>query len=389
MTTSTKPRELRLPAIEVTQGEGRTLYTFAVDGKLLPSFATVSRIRRDPGVGLEGYQRPEVQSHIQGIRQYLESERPLIPNAVVIAFDPRVRFEPGPVKPLVDHARQGTLVIPFDPHGPETERPGFVVDGQQRLAAIRDAAIDSFPICVTAFVTDDVRQQVEQFLLVNSTKPLPKGLIYELLPSTDALLPPMFQKRRFPALLTERLNYDDDSPFRHVVQTATNPKGLVKDNSLIRMLENSLDSGILFRLRGAADPEAATEAMLEVVKDYWVAVSNVFPQAWNLPAKRSRLMHGAGIVSMGLLMDIIGARLQEQSAPPSYDQFVQDLTPLRDACRWTDGIWDFGPGNQRKWSTLQNTSADIKTLSGYLYHQYRSRVWDAAPPPKLPTRQEH
>ena len=35
------------------------------------------------------------------------------------------------------------------------------------------------------------KEQTEQFILVNSTKPLPKGLIYELLPGTEAtLLPP-------------------------------------------------------------------------------------------------------------------------------------------------------------------------------------------------------
>jgi hypothetical protein len=37
---------LRLPALEVRQGPGRTLYSFAVDGKLLPQFTTVSRVRR-------------------------------------------------------------------------------------------------------------------------------------------------------------------------------------------------------------------------------------------------------------------------------------------------------------------------------------------------------
>ena len=42
--------ELRLPALEVRQGGGRVLYSFAVDGKQLPSFAAISRIRRAPGV---------------------------------------------------------------------------------------------------------------------------------------------------------------------------------------------------------------------------------------------------------------------------------------------------------------------------------------------------
>jgi len=69
-------KELRLPAIEVTQGSGRVLYSFAVDGKLISSFATVSRIHREDGKELNGYQRPEVLSHIAEIRNYIESEAP-------------------------------------------------------------------------------------------------------------------------------------------------------------------------------------------------------------------------------------------------------------------------------------------------------------------------
>ncbi len=77
--------EMRLPALQVRQGRSRTLYSFAVDGKLLPRFSTVSRIHRDANTGVHGYQRPEVLSHISAIRKYLESDDPMIPNAVVIA----------------------------------------------------------------------------------------------------------------------------------------------------------------------------------------------------------------------------------------------------------------------------------------------------------------
>src|SRR4051794_4991208 len=89
------PQVLRLPALEVCQGPNRTLYSFAVDGKELCQFTTVSRVRRGECSSIEGYQRPEVLSHIAEIRAYLESDNPMIPNAVVVAFDHRVRFEPA------------------------------------------------------------------------------------------------------------------------------------------------------------------------------------------------------------------------------------------------------------------------------------------------------
>ena len=143
-----KMRELRLPALEIRQGETKRLYNFGVDGKLIPQFATVSRIKRDQRMELAGYQRPEVLSHITEIKAYLESNQPMIPNSLVIAFDGRVRFEPSASSDqFVDYAKPGTLVIPIDPSIPSEDKPGWIVDGQQRVAAIRDAQISRFGTC--------------------------------------------------------------------------------------------------------------------------------------------------------------------------------------------------------------------------------------------------
>src|SRR5206468_358933 len=137
--------------------------------------------------------------------------------------------------------------------------------GQQRLAAVRDSKVTHFPICITAFITDDVQVQTEQFILVNSTKPLPKGLIYELLPTTEGHLPSLLRRRRLPAYLVQRLNTDNDSPFKARVRTPTNPEGVVQDNSLLRMIENSLTDGVLYRFRAGGPATADTTAMLGVL----------------------------------------------------------------------------------------------------------------------------
>jgi DGQHR domain-containing protein len=367
---------LRFPALEIRQGPKRLLYSFAVDGKVLHHFAAVSRIHRNDSDRIMGYQRPEVQTHINEIRRYIESDGAMIPNALVVAFDESVTFEPADVQQIgPTYTRVGTLVVPIvSPNGTES-RPGWIVDGQQRAAAIRDSEVAKFPICVTAFITQDAQEQREQFILVNSTKPLPKGLIYELLPNTEVRLPSILQKRRFPAYLVDRLNFDPDSPMRGMIQTPTNPSGVVKDNSMLRMLEQSLSEGLLYEFRDRADRGAHSESMLAVLKEFWSAVSAVFPDAWNKSPRRSRLMHGAGIISMGLLMDAIGDRYRSAN-PPSRDDFAADLRPIVSACRWTNGYWEFGAGTQRKWNEIQNTSKDIQLLANYLLYQYKTLVWD-------------
>lgn len=364
--------DLQLPALEIKQTPTRTLYTFAVDGKLLSRFTTVSRIHRDDDAQIGGYQRSEVISHIKAIQRYLESEDPVVPNALVVAFDGRVRFEHGG-DDAESYSRSGTLVIPIDDKRPDEEHPGWIVDGQQRTAAIRLAKVSSFPVCVTAFITDSDVEQRTQFILVNSTKPLPKGLIYELLPVTAGELPGLLRTRRFPAFLLDRLNYDEDSPLRHMIRTPTMTTGVVKDNSLLKMLENSLTDGVLYRFRDHGTGEGDHASMLALLKNFWSAVSLVWHEAWNLPPRRSRLLHGVGVVTMGFLMDAIADRYCDGGIPTA-EIFTEHLVPLREVCRWTNGYWEFGPRTQRKWNELQNTPKDVQILSNYLLAEYRARI---------------
>lgn len=364
--------ELRLPALQIFQGPTRTLYTFAVDGKQLPLFTTVSRVRRNDDKEIEGYQRPEVRAHIAAIRRYIESDAPMIPNALVVAFDSRVRFESKGPPGEEPYVQPGTLVVPIDPDEGSIDKAGWIVDGQQRAAALRDADVQSFPVCVTAFITSEESEQRSQFILVNSTKPLPKGLIHELLPTTTTTLPTALQRRRFPSYLLNRLNYDDDSPLRGLVQTPTNPEGIVKDNSVLRMLENSMTDGALYRYRAQAVEGGDRSAMLGLLKAFWEAVELTFPEAWGISPRRSRLMHGVGIVSSGFVMDAIADRLNRTTVPDA-QAFAEELSSIADVCRWTGGFWDFGPHNQRKWNALQNTSKDIRMLTDYLLLEYKSR----------------
>ena len=363
-------QSLRLPALAVSQGSGRTLYQFAVDGKQLDRFASVSRIRRDEQSLVQGYQRTESLKHIASIRKYIESTAPMIPNGIVVAFDSRVKFTPARAKSKVSCSQTGELVIPLDAVDLDGKLPGWIVDGQQRTAAIRDAAVDEFPIPVTAFITDSQSEQREQFILVNSTKPLPKSLIYELLPGTNGMLPPALARRKISAELLEELNRDPDSPFHWRVQTPTNPEGVIKDNSVLRMLDNSVIEGYLYNYRDPSDGSGDLAKMAQVVNAFWGAVALVFPEAWNTVPRKSRLVHGAGIVAMGFLMDAMAYNL-EPSESIDLNGFVHELTLVADDCAWTVGEWEVAEGVSRKWNYFQNTSRDVQALTNHLLAMYR------------------
>lgn len=361
--------ELRLPALAVRQNGERTLYSFAVDGKKLPLFAAVSRVKRDGVHRLAGYQRAESVEHIRTIRRYLETTDAVLPNALVVAFDSRVRFEP--IDGSLDEAtKMGHLIIPVNEFESDDEKPAWIVDGQQRTAAIREANVDQFHVYVTAFITDSVTEQRSQFVLVNSTKPLPKGLIHELLPVTPVEdLPIPLLKRRYPAQLLERLNYDPDSPLKGKIRTPTTTTGVIKDNSILKMLAISIEDGALYRWFDGEHGVGDTEAMLSLLKRFWSAVGSVFKEPFEASPRHSRLVHGVGVIALGCLMDEMTYCLGDEV--PSARAFERELSKVATHCAWMGGSWQFGPSDVRRWNDLQNTPRDIKTLSDHLVRVYR------------------
>jgi hypothetical protein len=100
-------------------------------------------------------------------------------------------------------------------------------------------------------------------------------------------------------------------------------------------------------------------------------VKQVFPDAWNKPPRRSRLMHGAGIISMGYLMDAISHTRGDGDGVIEPDEFAADLKVIADDCRWTEGEWTFSDGAVRKWNEIQNTPRDIQRVADFLQNRYR------------------
>lgn len=358
--------ELRVPAIEIRQGD-RRIYSFAVDGKQVHDFAAVSRIRRDPADHLQGYQRPEALAHIRGIRKYLESAGALLPNALVLAFDKRVQFTPTISSGSdVSFAVPGELTIPIDTEEPEHERPAWLVDGQQRAAAIRDANLNVFPVAAVGFIADSEEEQRSQFILVNSTKPLPKGLIHELLPGTTGHLPAALARRQLPAQVMSRLNVPagDDSahPFAGRIKSPTAPDGYIQDTTVLKMIEHSLYEGALYQYRNP-DGTGDIDAIVAHLETFYSAVYETWPEAWQRPPTKSRLTHGAGIQALGYVMDALTDPDRVRAIDPV--TLRSQLALLTPHTAWTSGTWPFRDG-ERPWNGIEVTSTAVQHLVRHL-----------------------
>ena len=357
-------KTLELPCIRIQQNANRHIYSFAASGKEIPKFASVSRIGRANDGGLLGYQRPEIQDHIADIQNYFEKKKAILPNALVIAFDSKLEFVPNAAP--MGNTETGALKVPIA----GDKKAGWVVDGQQRLAALRQMRKeDDFWVPVIGIESQGVDDEREQFVLVNSTRPLPKSLVYELYPSLGDSIPPKMRRRQRAYQILEILATTANSPFYNRIRMTTArhlATANIKDLSILKMIENSMDNGVLSRY-----PEGLKKPAT-LLKNYWTAVARVFPNAWELAPRKSRLTHGAGIVSMGYIMDAIAFSLSEEweSVPPH--AFEKEIRLFAEELPWTKGVWKLSPDIQMPWNEIQNTSRHIDLLTNHLVRLYRN-----------------
>ena len=327
--------EIRLPALRIRQGQ-QYIYIFGVDGK-----RSTTSPRSVPGpprrhANSSGYQRPEVLSHIKAIRRYLESDGAMLPNAIVLAFDERVDFEAATIAISdVDYVAAGELVIPSMRSLPDDEKPAWLVDGQQRSAAIRDADLAEFAVAAVGFIAhgeDGAALAVHPGEQHQAAAQGPD-------PRTAAGhrgAPPAGLRQEAVAgagLDATQLRSHDRQPFAGRIATPTMPDGYIKDNSVLKMIENSLYDGALYQYRDPEDGAGDVEQMLLHLNYFWTVVQVTFPEAWDLPPTKSRLTHGAGIQALGYVMDA----LTDGTTAPELPKLgiERKIEALAEHCAWT------------------------------------------------------
>jgi DGQHR domain-containing protein len=362
--------ELRLNALRIDQRTDIPIYVFGIEGRLIFSIATVSYAERTKDGILSGYQRPAVKAHIQDIFEYLSEANALLPNSIVVAFDDRVTFEALPGLQPSEWGTFGRVQIPLPRHGGET-KPGWIVDGQQRVTAL--AKLDPkrhFPVVVVGFQSSSQEFQREQFLLVNKTKPLPRDLLHELLPDVHARLPRDLAKRQVAAQVVQHLRFDSDSPFYQRIRGlgAVGDGSNISQASVISVVQTSIKKkGVLSDHFGLSSNTHDVKSMARVVSVFFEGVRRTWPDAWEESPKTSRLVHGIGIVALGHLMERVMLAV-DAASPKAASVVAHRLEPLKARCAWTSGHW---PVLNCPWNELENTSRDKTRLTDYLLKEYK------------------
>lgn len=354
------------------QSERHKVFTFAASASEISRFARIQRAGRDDDGALRGFQRPQIAGHIREIRDYLVKPNAILPNPIVVAFTAGAKLTPLTLpEPASARGRRisvrrspkpsglGTLTIDISQGA-----PGLIVDGQQRFTALSEIPESDFEVLVSGFLCEDDEELQKQFILINNTRPLPKALVYELLPQVGDL-PFRMSSRSQAALVTEKLNYSEGSSLRGLIKQQTNPKGIIRDTVLQRVIMNSISDGAL-RLYADSD-ELLLDRGATLISEFFHAVRHIFASDWDgKTPKTSRLVHGAGVVAMGYAME----ELHASTGAATREEFANGLRLLKGRTAWSEGEWVFGE-ERRRWNGLQNVPADVRQLSMHLVQELR------------------
>lgn len=341
---------LKFDALVPKQARHAKVAFFVTTVTEISRIAKIERLARSEEGEASGFQRPQIAGHIREIGDYLRREDAILANPIVLGFVGGASIK---------KSKSGSCELSVDI---SEGAPGWIVDGQQRFSALAEIARDDFQVPVSAFICETEEELRKQFILINNTKPLPKGLIYELLPNISGL-PYRYASRAEAARLVEALNYRRGSSLKGLIHGQTNPHGVIKDTLVQRLLMNSMSDGALRLYRD--DPKLLQSKGVDLISEYFHAVKHVFHDAWvNHTPKSSRLLHGVGITAMGYVMESI----HSMTGATKREHFIEPLTALRPITAWTEGEWVLGT-ERRRWNSLQNVSSDWKHLSFYLVRE--------------------
>ncbi|MAP18045.1 MAG: hypothetical protein CL626_03175 [Aurantimonas sp.] len=294
---------IRFSAIKVTQPIGE-LFVAKIPSNILSKLAK-SDIRRITSRELEkmsGIQRGLSQTRVAEIAKYVETVDASFPNAFILNLN--TEYLNDAPKALHSGCDDNSFIYCFDVA--VSDEAFKIIDGQHRLSGFEKADVETFDLIVAFFIDLPIEDQAYLFSTINVTQQkVNKSLVYDLFEMSKTRSP-----QRTAHLITKALNTDEDSPlYRRIKLLGIAPKfddevlyraslsqgavasrieGLISSDPMgdrdvykrgqeIQLTGNEADKGLVFRRYFA---ENRDWAILKILKNYFQAVSDVFPGLW-------------------------------------------------------------------------------------------------------------
>lgn len=291
-----KDKALEVNATEITQ-QGKKLYVLTMDSRDLFDVTVVSRREENKE---RGYQRNLRGSRAREIARFVDEDKGIIPNSIIVNFDKSVKFS------------NGQLTIP------RKKDAGWIIDGQHRLYGLHFAKAN-FPVCVVAFIDIPLSEQINLFITINRTqKGVPSSLFLDLLPHIKGTEESLERKARD---LVEQLNLREDSPWQDNINMTGEGQGAISLVNFVRKLKPIIDPD------GGALRTASFEEQYKIIRNYFTAVKTVFSDEWVNPKSLIKKTLGFGAL-MEAFPDIFNYTRQEYGKNVSINSFIQLLKKI-------------------------------------------------------------
>jgi DGQHR domain-containing protein len=278
--TRQRQRKIEVAALEIEQA-GTKLYVFAMDGETLFRISTISRREEDKE---RGYQRILKRSRANQIASYIDNQRGMIPNNLIVAFKDSVKYT------------DGKLQIPDEPE------VALVIDGQHRLWGLHTAKT-RYKVLVVGFIGLELIRQKELFITINKyQKGVPASLYLDLLPEIKDLVEVDPTQYRAVDIVKE-LNDDETSPWYGQINMTGEGKGVISLTNFVRKLKPLLGQPPLSHF--------LYEEQYRLIYNYFTAVQAVFVDQWTDGRSLIRKTVGFGAL-MNALPEIFNITTRER-----------------------------------------------------------------------------
>ncbi len=285
----------------------------------------------------KGYQRPVNRSHSLDFRRYVQR-----PGSTTIPLTFNLRLPNEGIWTIEKRAAGAAKLIIYDPH-----RPLSQVDCQHRLGCLTDVDI---PLAFMCLLGLSVEEERDVFTTINSKA---RGLNPSLIAFNESQLSQDLENEAPDLYMAIRLADDSDSPWFNRLSKGGMPTIGMKRSASLRMIRLAARR----YLAEAAPPRLQPmSAEVDTVKQFWLAVTEVFPKAWSQPRKHL-LTKGVGIYSLMSLAGQIVKQARERGRAADRLYFTTLLSDTLTTFDWSSegplGAYGGTKGAQRALELLE------------------------------------
>ncbi len=311
--------------------------------------ADIRRITSREVEKMSGIQRGLNSTRVTDIAKYIETVDASFPNAFILNLNSE--FLNDAPKEIYNNCGDRTDIFCFEIA--TNERAFSIIDGQHRLSGFQKTDVEVFDLIVALFIDLPTEDQAYLFSTINVTQQkVNKSLVYDLFDVSETRSP-----QRTAHLITKALNTDADSPLfrrikllgiapkfgdevlykaplsqgtvasRIVDSISTDPMGdrdTIKRGKEISVSESDIEKGLIFRKFFAEEKDWA---ILRIIKNYFKAIAESFPDLWEKQDNPLSKTIGYGAL-MRLLVDAYA--LGTKSNDLSLEYFSQLMAKVKE-----------------------------------------------------------